>query len=196
MSLQRHILIVALRVNVTVLLCVLSMERRHPVYSCEGKRIPHFASQMMGRGEPVAVPWSYRNCSGPFGKIGFQLKFALLPVETSGNLKIVSGLLDRCHEPSEASHLQLQQGQGQVLLNGKSGAQKPDPALSEITEVCAGGGTGVTVWWCEESWQMGFLTKMTLYCITENVVLCRLVGGRVLLLIMVQHYFSLLIAFL
>lgn len=43
---------------------------------------------------------------------------------------------------------------------------------------------------------MGFLTKMTLYCITENVVLCRLVGGRVLLLIMIQHNFSLVIDFL
>lgn len=43
---------------------------------------------------------------------------------------------------------------------------------------------------------MGFLTKMTLYCIIENVVLCRLVGERVVLLIMIQHYFSLIIAFL
>lgn len=43
---------------------------------------------------------------------------------------------------------------------------------------------------------MGFLTKITLDCITENVELCRLVGGRVLLLIMIQHYLSLIIAFL
>jgi len=43
---------------------------------------------------------------------------------------------------------------------------------------------------------MGFLTKMTLYCIAENVELCRLVGGRVLLSIMIQHYLSLIITFL
>lgn len=57
------------------------------MYSCEGERSPQFASQIMGSGEPVKI---------------------------SGNLKTISDLLDRCHESSEASHLQLQQGQRQV----------------------------------------------------------------------------------
>lgn len=111
---------------------------------CEGERSPQFANQMMGSGEPVAVPWSYGNCFGSLENVGFQLLFALLPVKIRGNLKTVS---DRCHESREASCLQLQQGQCQVLLNGKSGVQKPNPAFSEITGVCARGGKGVTVWW-------------------------------------------------
>lgn len=48
----------------------------------------------------------------------------------------------------------------------------------------------------EQSQQMGFLAIMTLYCITENVELCRPVGRRILLLIMIQCYLSLITAFL
>ena len=43
---------------------------------------------------------------------------------------------------------------------------------------------------------MGFLTTVTSYCITENVELCRPVGRKILLLIMIQCYLSLIIAFL
>lgn len=94
----------------------------------------------------MAVPKSYWNCFGSLEKTGFQMTFPLLPVKIKGNLKSVSDLLDRCHESSEASHLQLQQGQCQVLLTGKSGVQKPNPDFAEITEVCARGGRVATVW--------------------------------------------------
>lgn len=101
---------------------------------------------MMESGEPVVVPQSYWNCFGSLEKIGFQLVFALLPVKIRGNVKTVSDFLGRCLGSSEDSHLQLQQGQCQVLLNGKSGVQKPNPDFSEISEVCARGGRGATAW--------------------------------------------------
>lgn len=54
------------------------------------------ASHIMGNWELVTMLWSYGNCFTLLKKIGFQLRFALLSVKISGNLKTLVQIFHTC----------------------------------------------------------------------------------------------------